>query len=111
MIASTNESIEIGIYRGVNKKSNTCEKLLGIKIDNKLNLNNTNEKGVCKKVNNKLRASAVATPYMSLEKENLLMNSFLNAQFNYCHLISMLYSRSNNSKTKYLHYRCVRLFL
>ena len=37
------------------------------------------------------------------------MNAFFNAQFNYCSLIWMLLSRQNNSKTKNLHERCLRL--
>ena len=82
--------------------------MLGVKIDNKLNFD-THVKGLCKKANNKLRALARATPYMSLEKKKLLMNSFFNAQFNYCPLIWMLHSRSNNNKIKHLHERCLRL--
>ena len=37
------------------------------------------------------------------------MNSFFNAQFNYCPLILMLHSRETNNKTKHLHVRCLRL--
>ena len=37
------------------------------------------------------------------------MNSFFNAQFNYCPLIWMLHSRKNNNKTKHLHERCLEL--
>ena len=37
------------------------------------------------------------------------MNSFFNAQFNYCPLIWMSQSRSNNNKIKHLHDRCLRL--
>ena len=91
----------------MNQNSN-CKKLLGVKIDNKLNFN-THVKGLCEKINNKLRALARATPYMSLKKRELLMNSFFNAQFNYCPLIWMLHSRSKDNKIKHLHERCLRL--
>ena len=37
------------------------------------------------------------------------MNTFFNAQFNYCSLIWMLHRRQNNNKIKYLHERCLRL--
>ena len=37
------------------------------------------------------------------------MNSFFNAQFNYCPLIWMLHSHSNSNKIKHLHERCLRL--
>ena len=64
-------------------KSSTCEKLLGVKIDNKLNFD-THVKGLCKKANNKLRALARATPYMSLDKRSFswippLMHSLITA--------------------------------
>ena len=39
----------------------------------------------------------------------LLVTSLFNAQFNYCPLIWMLHSRSNNNKIKHLHERCLRL--
>ena len=55
------------------KKVKTCEKLLGMKIDNMLNFNN-HEKGPYKKVNNKLRALARETPYS--RKKKLLINFF-----------------------------------
>ena len=46
---------------------------------------------------------------MNIEKRKLLMNSFFNAQFNYCLLIWMIHSRYNNNKIKNLHERCLRL--
>ena len=107
LIVSTDEPIEIRVGASL-IKSSTCEKLLGIKIDNKLNFD-THVKGLCTKANNKLRALARATPYMSLEKKKLLMNSFFNPQFNYCPLIWMLHNRCNNNKIKHLHKRCLRI--
>ena len=78
LIVSTDQPIEIRVGESL-IKSSTCEKLLGIKIDNKLNFD-THVKGLCTKANNKVRALARATPYMSLEKKKLLINSFFNAQ-------------------------------
>ena len=40
--------------------------------------------------------------------QSILMNSFFNAQFNYCPLVRMLHSRRNNN-IKNLHERCLRL--
>ena len=76
LIVSTDEPIEIRVGESL-IKSSTCEKLLGINIDNKLDFD-THVKGLCTRVNNKLRALARATQYMSLEKKKLLMNSFFN---------------------------------
>ena len=90
-----------------------CEKTLGVKIDDKLNFDE-HAKTLCSKTNNKLRAlaratpyMARATPYMNVEKKKILMNSFFNAQFNYCPLI--LHSRRNNNIIRNLHERCLRL--
>ena len=40
---------------------------------------------------------------MTLEKRELVMNSFFNAQFNPCPVAWMLHSRKNNNKIKHLH--------
>ena len=56
----------------------------------------------------KLSALARVTPYMTLEEKKIVMNSFFNAQFNYCPLIWMLQSRKNN-KIRHLHERYLRL--
>ena len=107
LIMSTNNNPEIQVGDSL-IKANGCEKLVGLKIDYKLNFDN-HVNSLCKKANNKLRALARATPYMNIEKKKLLMNSFFNAQFNYCPLLLMLHSRCNNNKIKHLHERYLRL--
>ena len=108
LTVSTDEPIEIRVGESLIKNS-TCEKLLGIKIDNKLNFD-THVEGLYKKANNKLRALARATPYMSFEKKKLRMKSFFNAQFNYCPLIWVLRKIiSNNNKIKHLHEHYLRI--
>ena len=77
-------------------------------IDSKLNFD-CHVNHLCNKANKKLRVLARVTSYMTLEKEKTVMNSFFNAQFNYCPLIWMLHSRKNNNKIKHLHERCLRL--
>ena len=107
LIVGTNDTTEIQIGDFVVKSSST-EKLLGVTIDCKLNFD-SHVKHLCNKANKKLRALARVTPYMTLEKKKIIMNSFFNAQFNYCPLIWMLHSRKNNNKIKHLHERCLRL--
>ena len=107
LIVSKNDTTEIQIGDSVIKSSST-EKLLGVNIDCKLNFD-SHVKHLCNKANKKLRALARVTPYMTLEKKKIIMNSFFNAQFNYRPLIWMLHSRKNNNKIKYLHERCLRL--
>ena len=48
-------------------KNSTYTKLLGVKIDNKLNFNE-HVKSLCEKANSKLRALARATRFMDLKK-------------------------------------------
>ena len=60
LIVSTHEPIEIWVGESLIKRS-TCEKLSGIKTDNKLNFE-THVKGLFKKANNKSRALTRATP-------------------------------------------------
>ena len=107
LIMSTNNTPELKVGDSL-IKTTTCEKLLGVKIDYKLAFDN-HVANLCKKANNKLRALARATPYMTIEKRKLLMNSFFNAQVTYCPLIWMLHGRCNNTKIKHLHERCLRL--
>ena len=110
LLLSKYESSEIHIGDSI-VESSTCEKLLAIKIDSKLCFDE-HIQDLCNKANRKLRALARANPYKSLhnlQKRKVSMNTFFNAQFNYCSLIWMLHSRQNNKKIKYLHERCLRL--
>ena len=107
LIMSTDQSVNIQLGGSLIERKE-CEKMLGVKIDYKLNFNK-HVKTLCSKANNKLRALARATPYMSVEKKKILMNSFFNAQFNYCPLIWMLHSRRNNNIIRNLHKGCPRL--
>ena len=84
-IVSTNELNEIHIGDFSIKKRGS-EKLVGVNIDSKLNLV-CQVNHFCDKANKKLRALARVTPYMTLEKKKIVMNSFFNTQFYYCPLI------------------------
>ena len=61
-------------------KNTTCDKVLGIKIDQHLSFDD-NVKSICKKTSGRLRCLARLIPYMSVKKRKLIMNSFFNAQF------------------------------
>ena len=99
-IVSSNDFSEFKIGNSLIKSSN-CEKPLGVKIDNKLTFVG-HIKDLCRKTNSKLCALGSVTQYMALEKKKLLKNSFFAQQFNYCPLIWMFHSRSNNSKIIHL---------
>ena len=91
LIMSINNTPELKVGDSLIKTS-TCEKLLGVKINNKLTFDNR-VVNLCKKASNKLRALARATPYTTIEKRKLLMNSFFNAQLDYFPYILILHSR------------------
>ena len=82
--------------------------MLGINNDSKLYFD-YHVKYLCNKANKKSRALDRVSPYMTLEKKKIFMNSFFNALSNYCSLIWILHSRKNNNKIKHLHERCLGL--
>ena len=75
LIVSSDNPTEIQVLESLIKNT-TYEKLLGIKIDNKLTFDE-HISGLCKKAANMLRALAMVTSYRSLPKKKLLLNSFL----------------------------------
>ena len=95
LIMSTDQSVNFQPGGSLIERSD-YEKISGVKIDYKLDFDE-HVKTLCSKANNKLRALARATPYMSVEKKKILMNSFFNAQFNYYPIVWMLHSRRNKN--------------
>ena len=69
LIMSTNNTPELKIGDSLIKTS-TCEKVQGVKNNYKLTFNN-HVAYLCKKANNKLKALARATPYMTIEERKL----------------------------------------
>ena len=98
-------AIKIKINEIPNSES---EQLLGVTVDNKLNFNNHLQK-ILEKANQKVHILARTTPYMSIPKRKLLMNSFFISQFNYCPLVWMCHSRLMNNKINRLHEKCLRI--
>ena len=83
-IVSTNNTVDIKV-ENIDIIYVTCEKLLGIKFDHKLNFNDHISE-FCKKASRKIHASARVTLYMNLLKKCILMKVFFNSQFSYCPL-------------------------
>ena len=83
-------------------------KLLGIKIDNKLDFND-HVSMIYKKASHKLHALARISPFMNKNKLRVLMKAFIESQFGYCPLIWMFHSRKLNNKINRLHERALRL--
>ena len=60
----------------INIENSTCEKLLGVKLDNKLNISEHLD-GIIKKASRKVSALSRIFPFMDLTKRHFLMHSFL----------------------------------
>ena len=85
----TNKQSRMNLKLGnTNIESSLYEKLLGVKVDNKLNFNGHDDE-IIKKATGKVSALSRIFRFMNLTKRRLLMNSFFTSQFNYCPLIWM----------------------
>ena len=89
-------------------KNSDNEKLLGVTVDANLNFN-CHLENILQKASKKVDVLARITPYMSILKRKLLMNSFFTSQFNYCPLAWMCHSRTMNNKINRLNERCLRI--
>ena len=85
-------------------KNKEYEKLLGIKVDTKLNLNEHLNDIISKSIH-KANVLSKVMPYMSLSKKKKLVGSFFNSLL----LIWMFHTRIINNKINCLHERCLRL--
>ena len=107
LICSTDNQISLSI-EGEVIKNNKYRKLLGIKFDNRLTLQNHID-DTCQKVGQNLNDLSRITPYIGFTKERTLVNAFFLSQFNYCNLVWMCHNRTINNKINRLHERCLRL--
>ena len=83
-----------------------CEKLLGIKIDQKLTFTaHINE--ICKKAGQKMNALSRVIPYLNITKRRTLLKTSFISLFNYCPLIWLCHSRAKTNKINRLHERCL----
>ena len=89
-------------------KESEYEKLLGITFDKKLSFRKHIE-DLCKKANQKLHALACLPTYIDPLKLEILINSFIASQFNYCPLVWMFHDRELNSKLNLIQERVLRL--
>ena len=90
------------------KVTTKSEKLLGVTFDRKVSFKKHVE-DLCKKANQKLHALACLTNYINPVKSEIVMNSFIRSQFNYCPLVWMFHDRATNSKLNCIHERALRL--
>ena len=103
LLVSTNEKTKINTGE-FSIENSDYEKLLGVKIDNKLTFG-CHVSDMCKKANRKNNALARIAPFININKRPIVMNSFFRSQFNYCPLIWMCHSQANNRKINRHHER------
>ena len=89
---------------------NQCQqvKLLGIRIDFKLNFDN-HILELCSKVNKKVSAFSRIRTYRDNKQANILCKTTVLANFNYCPLIWMLSSKAANKEINRTHKRALRV--
>ena len=96
LITSKQSYVDLKI-RNINIENSTCENLLGVKVENKLNFNEHLDE-IIKKVSRQVSDLSRIFPFMELKKRRFLMISFFTSQFSYCLLIWMCHSRTVNRK-------------
>ena len=89
-------------------KNSKFEKLLGIKLDSKLNFN-SHIHDICQKAGQKLNAISRITPYMDFAKRRLIVNAFFYSQVNYCELVWICIIELIAIRRIVLREKCVRL--
>ena len=89
-------------------ESETCVKLLGLWIDNKM-VFEEHIKKILSKGNQKLHALMRVAKYMTTEKLRIIMKSFIESQFKYCPLVWMFYSKKMHNRIDKLHERALRV--
>ena len=107
LLSDTNQaySAKVGAFDVQNSQ---CEKLLGIKIDNKLTFDE-HVSNICTKATQKLHALSRAGNFMTMKQRKTVMNSFILSQFGYCPLVWMFHSRKLNHRINRIHKRALRI--
>ena len=85
LLVSSSDAINLRVSE-YDIKNSECEKLLGVKFDNKLTFKKRIT-DICIKASKKMYTPARIAPYMGLSKRRMVMNAYFNLQFNYCPLI------------------------
>ena len=104
---NTNIEVEIG-----NEKINSTlsVKLLWVHIDDKLNFNEHINK-ICKSAGNQLNALIRLKSFLGLKEKEVVVNSFIYSNFNYCPLVLMLSHKKSLDKIESLHKQTPRFLL
>ena len=100
----TNETLKIGDKI---KKASYSVKLLGVKIDDKLNFN-LHISNICRSAANQFNALIRLKRFLAFEEKKTLINSYFYSNFNYCPLAWMFSSTKSLNKVESLQKRALR---
>ena len=107
VLSEKDETLSIEVS-GFDIKNQQSAKLLGIRIDNKLNFNE-HVNNLCSKASQKLHALARVRNYMNINQSKILMKTFILSHFGYCTLVWMMHNRTLNNRINRIHERALRL--
>ena len=107
MLLSTDEHLPVETGTAQIEKSSS-KKLLGVTIDAKPSFGKHIEQ-IYAKARAKLKDLARIAAFMNIKKKKVYMKEFFMAQFSYCPLIWMFYSRKLSNKINKLHELCLRI--
>ena len=93
--------------KGQNIKTESTVKLLGVKLDNKLNFN-PHISELCKKAANQLNVLKRLKRFIGFETRKLLVQSFVYSNFNYCPLVWHFSSAKSLHKVERIQERALR---
>ena len=96
------------IVKNIPIASSSYEKLLRIKIDQKLSFE-PHVDSLCKKASQKLNALAWMVSSLKFKQRKLLLSAFITAQFSYASVIWMFHSRNLNNRINHIYERVLRL--
>jgi len=98
-------SIDLGENKVLSEKSVT---LLGIQIDNKISFED-HISSLCKKASSQLNAIGRLKKYMGFKQREILINSFVYANFNYCPLVWHFCPQKSLRKIEKIQERALRI--
>ena len=104
-----NTNIEVEIENEKIRYSSSA-KLLGVHVDDKLNFNShVNE--ICKSAGNQSNALIRLKSFLGLKQKEVLVNSFINSNLNYCRLVWMFPNKKSLDKIESLQRKVLRFLL
>ena len=92
---------------GIKIDSENSVKLLGLEIDSKLNFDKHITQ-LCKKSASQLNALCRLNSFLNMDQKNVLVNSFIYANFNYCPLVWHFCSKKSMNKIEKIQYRALQ---